>query len=154
MRLTDLPRTTSFRLALLFLLLFGAASLLLFGFLYRETNGYLMRMANDWISREQLGFAQMDEAGFLDRLRAHVVADSAVERPFSLFDASGHWIAGNRLDVSPSLVMSVPLDRPFDFTVVGNGQTLDYRGMIHRGPWGNLLLIAGFWRLQVQNPQV
>ena len=142
MRLTDLPRTTSFRLALLFLLLFGAASLLLFGFLYRETNGYLMRMANDWLSREQLGFAQMDEAGFLDRLRAHVVADSAVERPFSLFDASGHWIAGNRLDVSPSLVVSVPLDRPFDFTVVGNGQTLDYRGMIHRGPWGNLLLIA------------
>ena len=142
MRLTDLPRTTSFRLALLFLLLFGAASLLLFGFLYHETNGYLMRMADDWLHREQVGFAQMDEAAFFDRLRAHVIADSAAERPFSLFDASGHWIAGNRLNVSPSLVMSAPLDRPFDFAVVENGQTLDYRGMIHRGPLGNLLLIA------------
>ena len=73
--LTDLPRTTSFRLALLFLLLFGAASLLLFGFLYHETNGYLMRMADDWLHREQVGFAQMDEAAFFDRLRAHVIAD-------------------------------------------------------------------------------
>jgi signal transduction histidine kinase len=141
-RLTDLPRTTSFRLALLFLLLFGAASLLLFGFLYRETNGYLMRMADDWLHREQVGFAQMDEAGFLDRLRAHVIADSAVERPFSLFDASGHLIAGNRLDLSPSLVVSAPLDRPIEFTVAANGQTTNYRGMIHRGPLGNLLLIA------------
>jgi len=141
-RLTDLPGTTSFRLALLFLLLFGTASLLLFGFLYHETNGYLMRMADDWLQREQVGFAQMDEAAFFDRLRAHVIADSAAERPFSLFDASGHRIAGNLLGVSPNLVVSAPLDRPFDFAVVTNGQTLDYRGMIHRGPLGNLLLIA------------
>ena len=88
--------TTSFRLALLFLLLFGAASLLLFGFLYRETNGYLMRMADDWLHREQVGFAQMDEAAFFDRLRAHVVAGLRLPSGRSrLFDASGHWIAGN-----------------------------------------------------------
>jgi hypothetical protein len=62
-RLTDLPRTTSFRLALLFLLLFGAASLLLFLILYREANGYLMSMADDWLHREQAGFAQMEERG-------------------------------------------------------------------------------------------
>jgi signal transduction histidine kinase len=142
MRLTDLPRTTSFRLALLFLLLFGAASLVLFGFLYRETNGYLMRMADDWLRREQVGFAQMEEAAFFDRLRAHVIADSAVERPFTLFDASGHWIAGNHLDVSPRLLVSAPSDRPFNFAVTDNGQSLAYRGMVHRGPSGNLLLIA------------
>ena len=66
-------------------------------------------MADDWLHREQVGFAEMDEAAFFDRLRAHVIANSAVERPFSLFDASGHWIAGNRLEVSPSLVASAPL---------------------------------------------
>jgi signal transduction histidine kinase len=141
-RLTDLPRTTSFRLALLFLLLFGAASLVLFGYLYRETNGYLMRMADDWLRREQVGFAHMDEPGFFDRLRAHVIADSGAERPFVLFDASGRWIAGNRLDVPPSLVVSAPLDLPFGFSVAENGQSLAYRGMVHRGPLGNLLLIA------------
>jgi hypothetical protein len=63
-RLTDLPRTTSFRLALMFLLLFGGASLLLFGFLYRETNGYLMGMADDWLHREQEGFAQLDQQAY------------------------------------------------------------------------------------------
>ena len=65
MRLTDLPRTTSFRLALLFLLLFGTASLLLFAFLYRETNGYLMNMTDNWLNREQAGFAQMDQPASL-----------------------------------------------------------------------------------------
>src|SRR5689334_10155945 len=115
---------------------------MLFGYLYRETNGYLMRMADDWLRREQVGFAHMDEPGFFDRLQAHVIADSGAERPFSLFDASGRWVAGNRLNVSPSLVVSAPLDRPFHFAVAQNGQTLNYRGMVHMGPRGNLLLIA------------
>jgi hypothetical protein len=39
-RLIDLHRTTSFRLAMLFLLLFGAATLLLCGFLYWQTKGF------------------------------------------------------------------------------------------------------------------
>jgi signal transduction histidine kinase len=141
-RLTDLRRTTSFRLASLFLLLFGVASLLLFWFLYRETNGYLMRMADNWLAREQVGFAQMDQVAALDRLRAHVIADSGSERPFSLFDPSGHWVGGNQLNVSPAFVTSAPLDRPFDFRVTSNGGRLDYRGMIHPVPSGNLLLIG------------
>jgi signal transduction histidine kinase len=141
-RLTDLPRTTSFRLASLFLLLFGVASLLLFWFLYRETNGYLMRMADNWLAREQVGFAQMDQVAALDRLRAHVIADSGSERPFSLFDSSGHWVGGNQLNVSPAFVTSAPLDRPFDFRVTSDGGRLDYRGMIQRVPSGNLLLVA------------
>jgi signal transduction histidine kinase len=141
-RLTDLRRTTSFRLASLFLLLFGVASLLLFWFLYRETNGYLMRMADNWLAREQVGFAQMGQVAALDRLRAHVIADSGSERPFSLFDPSGQWVGGNQLNVSPDFVTSAPLDRPFDFRVTSNGGGLDYRGMIQRVPSGNLLLVA------------
>ena len=57
MPLTDLPRTTSFRLALLFLLLFGTASLGLFAFLFAQTNGFLVRMTDDWLNREQAEFA-------------------------------------------------------------------------------------------------
>lgn len=142
MRLTDLPRTTSFRLASLFLLLFGVASLLLFWFLYRETNGYLMRMADNWLQREQVGFAQMEQEATLERLRAHVVADMGSERPFSLFDPSGRWVAGNRLNVSPGFVMTAPRDRPFDFKVTASGRRVDYRGMVQRVQSGNLLLLA------------
>lgn len=122
--------------------MFGAASLLLFGFLYRETNGYLTSMDDDWVRREQAGFAQMDQPGFFDRLRAHVIADSAAERPFALFDPDGHWIAGNPLHLPASVVMSTPLDRPFDFTENLNERGMRYRGMIHRTATGDLLLIA------------
>jgi signal transduction histidine kinase len=140
--LIDLPRTTSFRLALLFLLLFGTASLLLFAFLYHETNGYLMRMTDDWLQREQVGFVELDEAVYRERLRAHVIADSASERPFSLFDPSGEWVAGNQLNEASSLVTAAPRDRPFDFTLTRGGHKQDYRGMVHRTTSGNLLLIA------------
>jgi signal transduction histidine kinase len=141
-RLTDLPRTTSFRLALMFLLLFGGASLLLFGFLYRETNGYLMGMADDWLHREQEGFAQLDQQAYSERLRAHAVSDSGSERPFVLFDASGQWVAGNPLNVYSTFVVSAPLDRSFDFTLTKDGHALHYRGMMHRASSGNFLLIA------------
>jgi signal transduction histidine kinase len=126
----------------MFLLLFGGASLLLFGFLYRETNGYLMSMADDWLHREQDGFVQLDEQAYSDRLRAHAVSDSASERPFVLFDASGQWAAGNPLKLSSSFVVSAPLDRSFDFTLTKDGHELRYRGMMHRSSSGNLLLIA------------
>ena len=142
MRLIDLPRTTSFRLAFLFLILFGGASLLLFWFLYRETNGYLMNMADDWLRREQAVFAQSGEKGSFERLRAHVIADPGTERPFILFDAAGRWLAGNRLDVPPSLLAGETLDRPVNFTLVQDDEKLRYRGMIRRLPSGNLLLVA------------
>jgi signal transduction histidine kinase len=141
-RLIDLPRTTSFRLASLFLLLFGVASLLLFGFLYRETNGYLMSMADGWLYREQANFTQLDEHSFLERLRAHVIADSAAERPFSLFDATGRLVAGNPLSVPSDFVASAPLDRPFGFTLIQSGQQRHYHGMVHEVRSGNRLLIA------------
>ena len=142
MRLTDLPRTTSFRLSLLFLLLFGTASLLLFWFLYRETNGYLMNMADNWLDREQVVFAQTDERATLDRLRAHVMVDSASERPFVLFDPSGRRVAGNSLNVPPDLLLSAPPDRAFNFAAAQDGHELRYRGVIRRIPSGHLLLIA------------
>ena len=65
MRLLDLHRTTSFRLALLFLLLFGATSLTLFGFLYVQTSGHLRRQVNDWLRREQASFTQLDREAYL-----------------------------------------------------------------------------------------
>jgi len=50
--LSDIPRTTSFRLALLFLGLFGTASFGVFGFLYWQTAGYLASGVDDWLGRE------------------------------------------------------------------------------------------------------
>src|SRR5262249_39650083 len=106
------------------------------------TNGYLMSMADDWLRREQAVFAQTDERGSFERLRAHVIADPGMERPFILFDSTGRWLAGNRLEVPPSLLASETLDRPVDFTLMQDGERLRYRGMISRLASGNLLLVA------------
>src|ERR1700761_4873725 len=74
-RLVDLPRTTSFQLALRFLLLFGAASLALFVFLYCQTAHYVSQRIDDWLQREQAIFSVSDQADLQRRLAAHLVAD-------------------------------------------------------------------------------
>ena len=53
MRLVDLPRTSSFRLALRFLILFGVASFALFSFLYWQTNQYIIGRIDAWLAHEQ-----------------------------------------------------------------------------------------------------
>lgn len=142
MRLTDLPRTTSFRLALLFLVLFGAASLVLFAFLFGQTNGYLVSMTDNWLNREQVGFAQLDQQAFLERLAAHVTSDPGAERPFTLFNSTGHQAAGTPLPLPIAELANAPLGRPFEFTLTQNGAQLRYRGLARRMPSGDLLLIA------------
>jgi hypothetical protein len=103
-RLIDLQRTTSFRLALLFLLLFGAASLALFGFLYVQTSGHLHRQVDDWLRREQASFTQLDREAYLERLAGRTAVDPTLERPFTLFDPAGRRIAGTPLDLTSQVV--------------------------------------------------
>jgi signal transduction histidine kinase len=142
-RLIELRRTTSFRLALLFLLLFGAASLALFGFLFCQTRGYLVGRVDNWLAREQGTYVALDKDARLAHLAAHVTGDPALERPFTLFDSGGHRIAGSILNVPPSLLPDMPQDWPFDFTVRRGDGNVWYRGLAHRIPTsGNLLLIA------------
>ena len=143
MRLIELRRTTSFRLALLFLLLFGAASLALFGFLFCQTRGYLVGRVDNWLAREQNTYLALDKDDRLEHLAAHVTGDPALERPFTLFDPAGHRIAGSILSVPPALLANMPQDRPCDFTVRRGDENVWYRGLAHRMPTsGNLLLIA------------
>src|ERR1700688_3592068 len=94
-RLSDLPRTTSFRLALLFLALFGAASLTLFGFLYWQTAGYLTGGLDEWLTRETAGPCVGSPSELTSRLNERAARDPEGPRPFAVFDAAGNWIAGN-----------------------------------------------------------
>ncbi|MDI7047432.1 hypothetical protein QMN58_28455, partial [Escherichia coli] len=63
MRLADLHRTTGFRLATLFLMLFGVIAILLFGYLYHEITGFEQERIDDWLIREhaQLTREEPDE---------------------------------------------------------------------------------------------
>ncbi|WP_428493273.1 sensor histidine kinase [Rhodopila sp.] len=142
MRLVDLPRTTSFQLALRFLLLFGAASLILFGFLYWQTAVYVRGRVDDWLTREQSVFGPMERDNLLRRLTAHVVADPTLERPFTLFDGSGQRVAGTTLDLPVGMLAAMPQDVAMAFDLARGGQDIKFRGILHRRPAGELLLIA------------
>ena len=142
MRLVDLPRTSSFRLALRFLVLFGAASLVLCGFLYWQTKHYVIGRVDDWIAREQTVFGPMQRDDLVRRLTAHVVADPTLERPLTLFDPAGRRVAGTVLNVSPAVLAAMPRDLTQMFKLRQGRQRTGFRGMLHRRPTGELLLIA------------
>jgi signal transduction histidine kinase len=142
MRLVDLPRTSSFRLALRFLVLFGAASLALFGFLYWQTNHYITGRIDGWLAREQAIFRPIDRDALVERLSAHVVADPSLERPLTLFDAAGQRVVGTPLSLPATVLANMPQDVPFSFNVGQGRRSSVFRGVAHRRQSGDLLLVA------------
>jgi signal transduction histidine kinase len=142
MRLVDLPRTSSFRLALRFLLLFGAAALILFGFLYWQTNRYVIGRMDSWLVREQMMFGALDRDTLLQHLTAHLVADPTLERPMTLFDPSGDRLAGTALDLPAAELAGMPQDIPFEFDLPQGRHGMVFRAMAHRRPSGDLMLVA------------
>ncbi|MDB5406553.1 MAG: cusS 3 [Rhodospirillales bacterium] len=138
-RLSDLHRTTSFRLALLFVALFGAASLMLFGFLYWRTAGYLSAETDDWLAREQAALARTAPGELAARLDDHGISDPGLQRPFAWFDASGNRIAGE-LTTLPSPFP--PMDRPFEFMLKQGERNVSFRGLAHRLPAGGIILVS------------
>ncbi|WP_371307900.1 sensor histidine kinase [Azospirillum sp. TSA2s] len=145
MRPSDIPRTTSFRLALLFLALFGAASLVLFGFLYWQTVVYLGSRTDEWLDRETAGFSTVAISSLAARLDSRAGTAVSAQRPFALFDASGAHLAGNAIPLptpNGGPLPGPPLDQPFDFALTVGGEMVWFRGMVHRMPSGELLLIS------------
>jgi len=51
-RLSEIPRTISFRTALMFLALFGCSFFALFGYIYWQTTGYLISEVDTALHRE------------------------------------------------------------------------------------------------------
>ncbi|MGH8324631.1 MAG: histidine kinase, partial [Steroidobacteraceae bacterium] len=126
MRLTDLPRTTSFRLSLLFLALFGVASLVFFGFVYWQAASYLNSSVDHWIQRDSVVYLT-SPGEIVQRLQTHAERDPDGWRPFGLFAASsGRYIAGNlrALPESP-----VRVGRYFEYKLKRNGQDAPFRGV-------------------------
>jgi signal transduction histidine kinase len=141
-RLVDLPRTTGFQLALRFLLLFGAASLALCGFLYWHTTNYIDGRVDEWLVREQAIFEPIPRDTLLQRLDAHLVADPTLERPLTLFDPAGHQLAGTRLNMPAAVLAGMQQDTAFGFVLRQSGKNIIFRGMAHRRPSGDVLLVA------------
>lgn len=110
MRLTDLHRTTGFRLATLFLALFGAATLVLFGYLYVEIAGFEKERIDDWLVREHAGIGRKHVENLAESFNRQSQYDTRSQRPFGLFDSAGRRIAGGY----PGDLPRIPyFDKPF-----------------------------------------
>ena len=139
MPLRDLPRASGFRLGLLFLALFLAASLILFGFIYWRTAGYLHGEVDVWLKREMAARVASGEAALRQAVEDHLHLDPVGRRPFVLFDAEGDWLAGNSATLPAPLRR---LDRPFNFISPRDNAPEPFRGIAHRLASGDIFLVA------------
>jgi signal transduction histidine kinase len=137
-RLSEIPRTTSFRLSVLFLALFGGASLALFGFIYWQTSRYLTSSVDERLARDARGYLS-NPGDTAARLRKHVELDPQDIHPFGLFTRGGRHIAGN-LTALPRLPL--PLGRPFEFRRAQDGRMRPYRALALRLPPDELLVLS------------
>ncbi len=142
MRLTDLRRTSSFRLAVLFLLLFGTAAALLCMFLYMQTRNYLDQRADQVLLTELAPFEGMDAAELHQVLAAHVAMDPHVHRPITLFGPGGAYLAGSPLTESQFRILGKPTDQPFTFMLQRDGRAVPFRGVARKLPGDRRLLVA------------
>jgi len=110
MHLTELHRTTGFRLATLFLALFGVVAMLLFGYLYHEITGFEQERIDDWLKREHAELIREDPSELVVRFKHQDLLDPRQQRPFALFGTDGKHLAGGNPGDRPPIPQ---FDRPF-----------------------------------------
>ncbi|MGU9858537.1 sensor histidine kinase [Pseudomonas sp. LF245] len=138
-RLSEIPRTISFRTGLLFLGLFGCSFLALFGYIYWQTAFYLKTEADTALYRQVDNRSAQDPDLRLHEIRKHVLQDTEARLPHSLFDANGQFIAGAIRQLPPYTA----LDKPQEFRwLKANGHHRPVRFIVHRLEDGKLLLVA------------
>src|SRR4051812_29853139 len=85
-RLSELRRTAGFRMALLFMCLYGVIAVLLFAFLYIQISGYAVARIDEWLPRGRNAMLRGDMAQLRTRVNEHLKIDPENERPYALFD--------------------------------------------------------------------
>ena len=96
---TRLLDTTTFRLALIYLGLFGTSALALLGYLYVATTGFMDRQTTETIQAEITGLAEQYRTQGLPRLK-QVIEQRSEAHPhrasiYLLTEPGGRWVAGN-----------------------------------------------------------
>jgi signal transduction histidine kinase len=138
-RLSEIPRTISFRTGLLFLGLFGCSFLALFGYVYWQTAFYLKTEADTALFLQVENRSAQDPELQLREIRNHAMQDIETRSPHSLFDAHGQFIAGAIQQLPPFSTYDKPQE--FDWRKA-NGRQRPIRFIVHRLADGNSLLVA------------
>ncbi|MBB6255093.1 ATP-binding protein [Nitrospirillum iridis] len=106
MNLSEIARTTSFRLALVFACFFAGSSLLLFAFIYWRATVFETNRIDTLITEDARTLAGEDQDAILALINTHVTGDFHRVGYAALFAPDGNPIAGN-LDKVPA---GLPID--------------------------------------------
>lgn len=94
-RLIDLRRTTSFRLSVLFLCIFGGISVPLFAYLYFSITGFETKRIDAWLGREYVAMQRSSPERLSALFNVLRQSDPDQQRPNGLFRNDGRFIAGS-----------------------------------------------------------
>lgn len=138
-RLRDIARTTSFRIALLFVVLFAAASTLVIGALYWQTVGYLASQVDGELQVQMDRWASLDQGALTRELTRRLQRDAALRQPSGVFSASGEHLAG----AFNSVWQIKQYDVPFDTGLPGTDGNLHPVRALARVLDSGLVLVTG-----------
>ncbi|MEM7619334.1 MAG: ATP-binding protein [Pseudomonadota bacterium] len=105
MPLPKLLYTTTFRLSVLFLIVYGLTAVMALGYIYWNTNVLLIRQLNQTVQAEIQGLAEQYRQGGINVL-ARTIAERSQAPGISIYlvtDKNGQHIAGNLKSVSQQL---------------------------------------------------
>ncbi|MEO8643966.1 ATP-binding protein [Pseudomonas sp.] len=137
--LSEIPRTISFRTALMFLALFGASFLALFGYIYWQTTGYLITEVDTALHREIDRQTALPPVLRQQEIIKHTAQDSEDRLPYTLFDAQGAPLYGALQALPPLRKYQRPEEFMWDKP---NGHQRPVRFLAHRLDDGTTLLIG------------
>lgn len=94
-------RTTTFRLTVLYGVIFAVGTVALLGMVYAQSVGYLTRRVDGILNTEADGLVHSPVPGLRERLIEDLTLNGSTTNIFALFSADGRYLAGN-LDSLPA----------------------------------------------------
>src|ERR1700722_18405308 len=95
MRLSQLWRTTTFRLTVLYGLVFALGTVALLGMVYVQSAVYLTQRVDGILNTEADALARSPPPALSQRINDALALNGDQTNVFALFSADGTWIAGN-----------------------------------------------------------
>jgi signal transduction histidine kinase len=112
MRFSELWRTTTFRLTILYGLLFSVGTIALLGLVYMRSAVYLTSRVDNILNTEADALAQSPRPGLRQRVIEELTLNGNRTNVFGLFSARGEHIAGN-LEAIPAKLRTNGVPREF-----------------------------------------
>ena len=103
MRISELRRSTTFRLTVLYGLVFALGAFALLGMVYLRSAVYLTRRVDGILHIEAEALARSPPQAMSGRIAEALALSGDQTNVFALFSADGKWIAGNLYALPPAL---------------------------------------------------